>query len=193
MANQLNKQLLKNISENNFEKVQKYCETFDPKIDDEYVILAAQLGHVDCVKILVEKDWHGVWSGSGLDAAVKFNQNDCIQILLEKTSTNGKYNAFKTALIHNNEFFLEIFVPTIPSFSINWVSVFGALVEHDRLDLAETCLEICNWNKVMQLVKNEEDVQVIRAIDEVNNYRLKKKIAANIDHSMARAPIIRKI
>lgn len=189
----LSKALLKNITENNLSRVQHYCKTLDPKWDDEYVTLASQLGHSECLKMMTDRNWPGVWSGSGLNKSVECFHNECIKILFDQTSTAGKYKAFATALKINNDDFLQLFIPTIPSFSINWLSVFGALVEHHRLDLVEICLENCNWSKVVERIKSTEDAQLTHVLDEVNNYRVNKKIAANIEHAAARVPTARKI
>lgn len=160
MGLKLNHQLLTAIENNDIEKVRKSSQKIESIVDHEYVDLAVKMGHIECLQILTDAGWPGVWLGSGLQEAVKHQRTEYIDILFDKTSTNGKYLAFHAAIECKNNDFLTMFIPTIPRNSPNWFVVFEALVKNKRLDLVELGLECCNWRMVLH--RNEEKSNTAR-------------------------------
>lgn len=174
--------VLRAIEQNNIKGIQKYAQTFDPIIEPKYVNLAAQLGHVECLKILVSENWPGVWLGTGLETAVSNHNDECLHVLFDKTSTNGKYRAFHAAIRSKNDEFLNMFIPTIPRNSTNWFIVFEALLENERWDFVDLALGCCNWQNMLQRNQDKPKAGHYQTLLEVlDAKRQKTKILDTID------------
>lgn len=176
MSQKLDKVLLSAITANDIEKVKKRSQSVNPNIDHEYVILAAQLGHTECLHVL--KQWPGVWSGSGLREAAKHHQDESVNFLFDKTSSAGKYWAFDAALQNNNTNFLQLFIPTIPPYSTNWPHVFDSLYQQRRLEFMKLGLSVCDLTKMLN--HKEISVSLIEILQSLEAQRQKEGILDKI-------------
>lgn len=194
MYKKLSLKVLRAIEQNNIKGIQKHTQIFDPIIDHKYVDLAAELGRVECLRVLLNENWPGVWLGTGLKTAVSNHNHECVHILFDKTSTNGKYMAFHAAIKSKNDEFLNMFIPTIPRNSTNWFIVFEALLENEKWDCVDLALGCCNWQNMLQHNQDKPKVGHYQTLLEVlDAKRQKTKILANIDTERASSGVSRKI
>lgn len=194
MELKLNHRLLTAIENNDIEKVRKCSQKIESNFNYEYVDLAVKMGHIECLQILTNAGWPGVWEGNGLQQAVKQRRTECIDILFDKTSTNGKYVAFHSAIECKNTDFLTMFIPTIPRNSPNWFTVFEKLLENKRLDLVELGLEFCNWHAMLQRNHDKPHTAEYQTVFEhLDSKRQKIKILDNIDTKSASFHLPRKM
>ena len=190
MSHQPHIKMLDAIDQNDAKKVLKYSKTVDPKFNHEYVDRAVRFEHMECLKILMAADWPGVWSGTGLKQAVSHHHTDCIELLFDHTSTEGKYLAFEEAVKTKNNVFLTMFIPKIPSSSTRWFMVFDTLMTAKRTDLVELALETSNWVEALQ--RNGDKPQAkryLKIFEELDAKRQKSKILKNIEANPAPNPL----
>lgn len=190
MSRQLNLKVLDAIDQNDAQKVLKYSKTVDPKCEHEYVDRAVRLEHMECLQILMAANWPGVWSGTGLTQAVAHHHTDCIELLFDHTSTEGKYAAFHAAIKAKNTGFLTMFIPKIPRNSTNWFTVFDTLMTAKRTDLVELALETSNWVAILQRnCDKPRAARYLKIFEELDIKRQKSKILKNIDANPAPTPL----
>lgn len=181
MSGELNCRILHVIDKNDGTELFKCIQNFHPNGDHQYVNRAARLGNTQCLQVLISANWPGVWEGTGLTHAVKNHHRECVNLLLDRSSTTGKYMAFHAAIAAKNSEFLNVFIPTIPRNSYNWYMVFDALLKADLPNLVQLALENSNWQSILE--RNQDKPQskkYLEAFEKLSSERQKLKILNNV-------------
>lgn len=105
---------------------------------DEYVLLCAKHGRLDCMKTLFEfaKEKNPDAKIRVLDAlnqSVEQYHNDCAAYLLPHVSARWQYESLNIALENNNHEFVKIFLNTLETSSSRWNYVLNTLEQHHSL------------------------------------------------------------
>lgn len=178
--------LVKAIESNDIKKVKKYANKLKEGDFVSYMVTAANAGHLDCLKILLETFetkrtreqylFNRAEYDNVLLAAIEKDHTQCALYVLDQCQTVNRHQALSTAIQRHNDEFVIAFLPTIPPRSTNWPSVLNEMAFYSNTDLLLAAFNACKTPDIEMQLDSEARGKIACAVAE----QQKKMIENNL-------------
>lgn len=188
--------LTKAIECNDLKKVQKYVKKLKEGDFISYMVTAANAGHLDCLKILLETFetkrtreryiYNRAEYDNVLLAAIEKDHTQCALYVLDQCQTVNRHQALSTAIQRHNDEFVIAFLPTIPPRSTNWPSVLNEMAFYSNTDLLLAAFNACKTPDIEMQLESETRDKIAHVVAEQQKKTIEHNLPTTIKNSSRR-------